>query len=64
MGGIAVLRLTIAQNQARVLLCRTTRLVQEAVSIHQATDVAATAMGRLLSSSAMLSSLMDGEKNA
>lgn len=60
----SVLRLTIAQNQARVLLCRTTRLVQEAVNIHQATDVAATAMGRLLSSAAMLSSLMDGENAA
>ena len=60
----SVLRLTIAQNQARVLLCRTTRLVQEAADIHQATDVAATAMGRLLSSGAMLSSLMDGDSDA
>jgi len=59
-----ILRLTIAQNQARVLLCRATRLTQEAVDIHQASDVAATAMGRLLSAGAMLSSLMDGENDA
>lgn len=60
----SVLRLTIAHNQARVLFCRTTGLTQAAVNIHQASDVAATAMGRLLSAGAMISNLMDGEDNA
>ena len=49
-----LLRMLIKGGQARVLMCRTTRLTQEAVDIHQASDVAAAAMGRLLSGSAML----------
>ncbi len=60
----SVLRLTIAHNQARVLFCRATALTQAAVDIHRASDVAATAMGRLLSAGAMISSLMDGEDSA
>lgn len=60
----SILRLTIGHNQARVLFCRATRLTQAAVDIHQASDVAATTMGRLLSAGAMISSLMDGENNA
>ncbi|MHC1786735.1 MAG: Hsp33 family molecular chaperone HslO [Christensenellales bacterium] len=60
----SVLRLILAEGQARVVMCRTTRLTQEAVAIHQASDVAATAMGRLLSAGALMGSLMDGEEDS
>ena len=49
-----LLRMLIKGGQARVLMCRTTRLTQEAADIHKASDVAAAAMGRMLSGSAML----------
>lgn len=53
-----LLRMTVGGGQARVFFCRTTRLTQEAADIHQASDVAAAAMGRLLSASAMLSCMI------
>ncbi len=56
-----LLRMLIAKGQARVLMCRTTRLVQEAADIHAASDVAAAAMGRLLSGSAMLFGSVEDE---
>lgn len=56
-----LLRMTIAGRQARVLMCRTTRLTQQAADIHQASDVATAAMGRLLSASAMLFSSIEDE---
>ena len=54
-----LLRMTLMGGQARVLMCRATRLTQQAADIHQASDVATTAMGRMLSAGAMLSCLMD-----
>ncbi|NLC31797.1 MAG: Hsp33 family molecular chaperone HslO [Clostridiales bacterium] len=57
----SLLRMTISGMQARVLMCRTTRLTQQAADIHQASDVATTAMGRLLSASAMLFSSIEDE---
>lgn len=60
----SLLRMIIAGGQMRVLMCRTTRLTQQAADIHHASDVAATAMGRMLSASAMLfSSVADEERN-
>ena len=56
-----LLRMIIAGGQMRVLMCRTTRLTQQAADIHQASDVAATAMGRMLSASAMLFSSVADE---
>ena len=53
----SLLRLTLMGGQARALLARTTRLTQEAADIHQASDVAACAMGRLLSGCAMMNGL-------
>ena len=60
----SALRLIIADGQARVTMCRATRLTQQAVDIHQASDVAATALGRLLAGSAMMASFMDGDHDA
>ncbi len=54
----ALLRLTLANREARALMIRTTRMAQEASDIHQASDVAAAAMGRLLPACAMLGGLM------
>jgi len=61
----SLLRMTIAGGQMRVLMCRTTRLTQQAADIHQASDVAAAAMGRMLSASAMLyTSIEDDESHS
>lgn len=57
----SLLRLTIKDMQARVLIVRVTRLCQEAADIHQASDVATSAMGRLLSASALMGGLIKEE---
>lgn len=54
----ALLRLTLMGRQARAFLIRSTRMAQQAADIHQASDVAAAAMGRLLPGSAMLWGLL------
>ena len=60
----ALLRMTLMGGQARVLLCRTTRLTQQAADIHQASDAATAAMGRLLSAAAMLSCMIKEERGS
>ena len=58
----SLLRLTLMGRQARAFMIRSTRMAQEASDIHQASDVAASAMGRLLPACAMLGGLMkEGE---
>lgn len=57
-----LMRLTLNGGEARVLMCRTTRMAQEACDIHQASDTAACAMGRLLSVSAMMGGLIKERK--
>lgn len=59
-----LLLMLIAGGQARVMMCRTTRLTQEAADIHLASDTAACAMGRLLSSSAMLFHSVEDEEGS
>lgn len=59
-----LLRMLIKGGQARVLMCRTTRLTQQAADIHAASDVAAAAMGRLLSGSAMLFGSVEDEEGS
>ena len=59
-----MLRMLIAGGQARVLMCRTTRLTQEAADIHMASDTAACAMGRLLSGRAMLLGRVEDEEGS
>jgi len=60
----ALLRMTLMGGQARVFLCRTTRLTQQAADIHQASDAATAAMGRLLSAAAMLSCMIKEERGS
>lgn len=55
------LRMLIAGGRARVLMCRVTRLTQQAADIHAASDVATAAMGRLLSGSALLAGSVEDE---
>lgn len=59
-----LLRMLICGGQARVLMCRATRLVQEAADIHAASDVATAAMGRLLSGSALLIANFDDDDSS
>ncbi len=54
----SLLRFTLAERQARAFMIRSTRMAQEAADIHQASDTAACAMGRLLPACAMLGGLM------
>ncbi|NLG57173.1 MAG: Hsp33 family molecular chaperone HslO [Clostridiales bacterium] len=57
----ALMRFTLANREARAFMIRSTRMAQQAADIHQASDVAAAAMGRLLPGCAMLGGLMKEE---
>ena len=59
-----MLHLTLMDGQARVLLCRTTRLTQEMARIHVPSDTACAALSRLMSGTLMLSVMMKGEKDS
>ncbi len=59
-----MLRLILGGDQARVFFCRTTRMTQQAADIHMASDVATSAMGRLLSAAAMLSAMIKEDKGS
>ena len=59
-----MLRLTLMDGQARVLLCRTTRLSQKMATIHIPSDTACAALSRLMSGTLMLSVMMKGEEDS
>ena len=59
-----MLRLTLMNGQARVLLCRTTRLSQKMAQIHIPSDTACAALSRLMSGTLMLSVMMRGEEDS
>lgn len=56
-----MLQVDLMNGQARVLMCETTQLVQDAANIHNATPVCTAALGRLLSATAFLGVVMKGE---
>ena len=56
-----MLRLTLLGGQARVLLCETTALCQEAADIHQTTPVCTAALGRLMTGTLMLGVMLKGQ---
>lgn len=60
----SMLRMTVFGGQARVMMCRTTRMAQKAADIHQASDVATAAMGRVLPGTSMLSVMLKEEKSS
>ncbi len=49
-----VLRATLKGGQARIFLCDTTRMAEEARNIHNASNTCTVAMGRMISATAML----------
>ena len=53
-----MLHITLADGQARALLCRTTQLSAEAARIHHPANTACAAMSRLMSGTLMLSAVM------
>lgn len=55
-----MIRLSLMDGQARVMICETTRMCQTAADIHGATPVCAAAMGRLMTATAMLGVMMKG----
>ncbi len=57
----SLLRFTLKNGQARVLMARTTRLAQEASDIHQASDTCIAALGRVLPICAMMGGLIKEE---
>ena len=56
-----MLRFTLLGGQARVLLCETTALCQEAADIHQTTPVCTAALGRLMTGTLMLGVMLKGQ---
>lgn len=56
-----MLRLELMGGQARVLMCETTQLCQEAANIHNTTPVCTAALGRLMTGTAFLGVQMKGE---
>ena len=58
----SLLRLTLNHGEVRVLLARTTAMTQEAAVIHQASDTAIAAIGRVLPVCAMMGGLIKEKK--
>ena len=54
----ALLRMSIFNGEARVMLMRTTQMAQKAGDLHNASDVAIAAMSRLMTGTAMLGVMM------
>ena len=50
----SLLRMTLMGGQMRVSMCRVTRATQQAADIHKASDVATSAMGRLLAAGGLM----------
>ena len=55
-----ILHMTVCGGMARVLLMRTTGMTRKAAQIHQPSDTALAAMGRLMTATAMLGCMMKG----
>lgn len=53
-----MLRLSLMEGQARVLLCRTTGMARRAAEIHRPSSTALAAMSRLMTATAMLGVMM------
>ena len=58
-----MLRISLMEGQARAFLCQSTRLVQEARTIHRLSNVATAALGRLLTGTSMMGAMLkdDGD---
>ena len=59
-----ILQIDLGNGQARVLLCSSTEMVQTCADIHGASPVAAAALGRLMTGTAMMGIMMKGEEES
>ena len=59
-----ILQIDLGGGQARVLLCSSTRMAQECADIHGASAVAAAALGRLMTGTAMMGIMLKGEEES
>jgi len=62
--GDEMIRLSLMDGQARVMMCETTAMCQRAADIHGATPVCTAALGRLMTGTAMLGVMMKGERES
>ena len=56
-----MLQIDLCNGQVRVMLCETTRTVQQCADIHETTPVCTAALGRLMTGTLMLGIMMKGE---
>ena len=59
-----ILQIDLGNGQARVLLCSSTKMAQTCADIHGASPVAAAALGRLMTGTAMMGIMMKGEEES
>lgn len=59
-----MIHLTLADGEARVLICETTAMCQEAANIHNSTPVCTAALGRTLTGTAMMGVMMKGDNDS
>lgn len=62
--GDEMIRLSLMDGQARVMMCETTAMCQRAADIHGSTPVCTAALGRLMTGTAMLGVMMKGENES
>lgn len=59
-----MLHISLCNGQARVLLCRTTRLTRRCADIHQPSSVALAAVSRMMTGTLMLSTMLKEEDSS
>ena len=59
-----MLQIDLCNGQVRVMLCETTRTVQQCADLHETTPVCTAALGRLMTGTVMLGIMMKGEKES
>ena len=59
-----ILQIDLGGGQARVLLCSSTDMAQECADIHGASPVAAAALGRLMTGTAMMGIMLKGDEES
>ena len=62
--GDEMLRLSLMGGQARVMMCETTAMCQQAADLHASTPVCTAAMGRLMTATAFLGVMMKGDNES
>ena len=59
-----ILQIDLGQGQARVLLCSSTAMVQKCADLHGASPLAAAALGRLMTGTAMMGIMLKGDEES